>query len=161
MTLRHRWHTLVSLCLPGPPFTAFVLCSHPHILSCLVCPYLWHHFSRLVLLSLFKCRSCSAVSRVVNLHFLCLVFEWDCRPCDGNVNSRWLLQTGYAMGQWDFFFFLCCCFHLKKKNGVCHRPVLWCPIGRVSVEAVCSINSLNTDGTACLYTWQVHSLGSS
>lgn len=27
--------------------------------------------------------------------------------------------------------------------------------------AVCRVNSLNTDGAACLYTWQVHSRGSS
>lgn len=34
-------------------------------------------------------------------------------------------------------------------------------ICRVSAAAVCYVNSLNTDGAACLYTWQVHSQGSS
>lgn len=32
---------------------------------------------------------------------------------------------------------------------------------RVSAAVVCCVNSLNTDGAACLYTWQVHSRGSS
>lgn len=34
-------------------------------------------------------------------------------------------------------------------------------ICRVPAAAVCYVNSLNTDGAACLYTWQVHSQGSS
>lgn len=34
-------------------------------------------------------------------------------------------------------------------------------ICRVSAAAVCYVNSLNTAGAACLYTWQVHSQGSS
>lgn len=34
-------------------------------------------------------------------------------------------------------------------------------ICRVSAAAVCYVNSLNTAVAACLYTWQVHSQGSS
>lgn len=37
----------------------------------------------------------------------------------------------------------------------------WCGmcICWVSAAVVCCISILNTDGVACLYTWQVHSLG--
>ena len=34
-------------------------------------------------------------------------------------------------------------------------------ICRASAAVVCCVNSLNTDGAACLHTWQVHSPGSS
>lgn len=39
------------------------------------------------------------------------------------------------------------------------RPVLSSGLGCVFAAVVCGINSLNTDGAACLYTWQVHSSG--
>ncbi len=64
----------------------------------------------------------------------------------------------------DYF----CCFHcctswsLSSPGPVMSQAKLSevC-ICRVSVAVVCCINSLNTDGAACLCTWQVHCPGSS
>lgn len=63
----------------------------------------------------------------------------------------------------DFYF--CCCLRRCTKRSMPTPPALWCPTqggaACASAAALCCVNSLNTDGAARLYTWQVHGPGSS